>query len=92
MNQVLLERIDGMNRTMQDLDSRCQSLQLTVDRLTASLSKHEDEGAGQKDKLQQLNVSLSESTGAVNELQHRLGQMQKALGIYFLSQTTLVFF
>ena len=66
---------------MHELESKCQSLQLTVDRLTAALSKHEEESGFQKEKLHQMNMSLSEATAAVNELQHRLSQMQKALCI-----------
>lgn len=81
-NAALIEKLEGVQRMAQDLEAKAQGLQLTVDRLNGALVKQEEEGALQKDKLQQLNVTLSDSNAAANELQHRLSQMQKALGTH----------
>lgn len=46
--QVLQERIDGITKVVQDLEGKNQSLQLTVDRLSLSLGKAEEEESAQK--------------------------------------------
>ena len=48
ITQVLQDRIDGISKTVQDLEGKNQSLQLTVDRLSLSLAKSEEEESSQK--------------------------------------------
>ena len=48
VTQVLQDRIDGISKTVQDLEGKNQSLQLTVDRLSLSLAKSEEEESSQK--------------------------------------------
>jgi len=45
---VLQERIENICKTVQDLEGKNQSLQLTVDRLSLSLAKTEEEESVQK--------------------------------------------
>mgnify|MGYP001799250666 FL=1 len=51
ITQVLQDRIDGISKTVQDLEGKNQSLQLTVDRLSLSLAKSEEEESSQKVRL-----------------------------------------
>ena len=46
--QVLNERIENLARQTQEMEGRNQSLQLTVDRLSLTLAKTEEEEANQK--------------------------------------------
>ncbi|XP_076086637.1 uncharacterized protein LOC143057256 isoform X1 [Mytilus galloprovincialis] len=78
-NLVLTDRVETLNKQIQNLDSKAQSLQLTVDRLSLTLAKTEEDGIQQKDKVQSLNMSLSDNNAALNELQERIQQLQRAL-------------
>ncbi|KAL5014044.1 hypothetical protein ScPMuIL_008314 [Solemya velum] len=55
------------------------SLQLTIDRLSTTLSKTEEEENQQKDKVQSLNMTLSDSNATINGLQDRIAQLQRGL-------------
>lgn len=46
--QVLNDRIESLGRQLQEMEGRNQSLQLTVDRLSLSLAKTEEEESNQK--------------------------------------------
>ena len=52
MYKVLQERVDSLQRTIQDLENKSQSLQLTVDRMSLALAKVEQEGSEHKNKVQ----------------------------------------
>lgn len=53
-NQVLQERTEALGRQITDLDTKGQSLQLTIDRLSSSLAKSEEEEHAHKDKVRAL--------------------------------------
>ena len=55
--QVLQDRVEALNKQIQDLDGKSQSLQLTIDRLSSALTRTEDEECQQKDKVNKLLVS-----------------------------------
>ena len=42
-----------LTKQIQDLEGKAQSLQLTIDRLSAALTKTEEEGSQQKEKVNQ---------------------------------------
>lgn len=50
-NQVLSERNEALGRQISDLETKSQSLQLTIDRLSMSLAKSEEEEHANKDKV-----------------------------------------
>lgn len=64
---------------LQDLESKSQSLQLTVDRLSLALTKSEELESASKDKMQQMNISLTDHSQTIEDLQQRLAHLQKAL-------------
>lgn len=45
---MLADRIENLGRQLQEMEGRNQSLQLTVDRLSLSLAKTEEEESNQK--------------------------------------------
>ena len=49
--QVLGDRVEGLQRQIQDLEAKGQSLQLTIDRLSLALAKSEEEEHQVKDKV-----------------------------------------
>ena len=49
--QVLQDRVDSLQRQIQDLETKTQSLQLTIDRLSLALAKSEEEESTVKDKV-----------------------------------------
>ena len=49
--QVLQDRLEKVNHQVKDLESKAQSLQLTIDRLSVSLAKSEEQGTSHKDKV-----------------------------------------
>ena len=51
--------MEALNKQIQDLDGKSQSLQLTIDRLSSALTRTEDEECQQKDKV---NKSLGSGT------------------------------
>lgn len=51
--KVLSDRVEVLNRQIQDLEAKAQSLQLTIDRLSSALAKSEEEEHSQKDKVWQ---------------------------------------
>ena len=63
--QVLQDRVDSLQRQIQDLETKTQSLQLTIDRLSLALAKSEEEESTVKDKvllnflMQRSNVGKS---------------------------------
>uniref|UniRef100_A0A183ACT8 Cilia- and flagella-associated protein 157 n=1 Tax=Echinostoma caproni TaxID=27848 RepID=A0A183ACT8_9TREM len=61
------------------LESKSQSLQLTVDRLSLALTKSEELESASKDKMQQMSLSLSDHNQTIQDLQQRLSHLQKAL-------------
>ena len=73
------DRIEALNRQVQALEGKAQSLQVTIDRLTCALQKTEEEESQQKDKVQNLNMTLSDNQSIINELQDRVSQLQKGL-------------
>ena len=77
--QVLQDRIEALNKQIQNLESKSQSLQLTIDRLTSNLQKTEEEESNQKERVQSLNLTLSDNQAIINELQERITQLQKGL-------------
>ncbi len=50
-NQVLGDRVDSLQRQIQDLEAKTQSLQLTIDRLSLSLAKSEEVESETKGKV-----------------------------------------
>ena len=54
--QVLAERVDNMTRQIRDLEDKAQSLQLTIDRLSAALNKRDEEESIQKDTVRIFSV------------------------------------
>ena len=59
--------------------SQTQSLQLTIDRMSLALAKSEEEEHTVKDRMQHLNLTLSDSTATISDLQDRISQLQRAL-------------
>ena len=57
--QVLNERIENIARQTQEMEGRNQSLQLTVDRLSLTLAKTEEEEANQKVGHNDVTLSLA---------------------------------
>ena len=57
--QVLNERIENLARQTQEMEGRNQSLQLTVDRLSLTLAKTEEEEANQKVGHNDVTPSLA---------------------------------
>ena len=51
---MLADRVEVLNRQIQDLETKAQSLQLTIDRLSSALAKSEEEEHSQKDKVGKL--------------------------------------
>ena len=49
--QVLQERVQQVSHQVQELESRAQSLQITIDRMSAALAKSEDQDCSQKNKV-----------------------------------------
>ena len=56
--QVLQDRVETLVKQIQDLESKAQSLQVTIDRLHGSLAKTEEEGHMSKDKVSSTLCSL----------------------------------
>ncbi len=54
MLQVLQERSSNLQSKIQDLESKCTSLQLTIDRLSNALAKTEEGESQLKDKVRSL--------------------------------------
>ena len=48
---MLQERVDALGRQISDLETKSQSLQLTVDRLGNALARSEEEDHTNKDKV-----------------------------------------
>ena len=53
--QVQQERISNLTAQIQDLEGKCTSLQLTIDRLSNALAKTEEGESHLKDKVRTLN-------------------------------------
>lgn len=68
-----------MTKQISDLESKAQSLQLTIDRLSMNLARTEEEENTQKDKVHQLNLSLCEHQGNLQNIQDKLIQLQSTL-------------
>ena len=49
--QVLQDRVESLTKNIQDLEGKAQSLQLTIDRLSAALTRTEEEESSQKEKV-----------------------------------------
>ena len=47
--------MEHLQRNIQDLEGKCQSLQLTIDRMSLALASVEQEGSVTKDKVQHNN-------------------------------------
>ena len=52
--QVLLDRISTVSQLLKDLEGKCQSQQVTVDRLGSALAKSEEQGFSHKDKVLEI--------------------------------------
>lgn len=76
---LVIDRIEALNKQIQGLESKSQSLQLTIDRLSTNLQKTEEEESNQKERVQSLNLTLSDNQAIINELQDRISQLQKGL-------------
>ena len=65
-SQVLQERNEALGRQISDLETKSQSLQLTIDRLSTTLAKTEEEENAHKDKVRgncgQLEVNIDSHT------------------------------
>ena len=51
--QVLQDRAEALTKQIHDLEGKAQSLQLTIDRLSAALNRTEDEENQQKEKVRE---------------------------------------
>ena len=51
--QVLQDRAESLTKQIHDLEGKAQSLQLTIDRLSAALNRTEDEENQQKEKVRE---------------------------------------
>jgi uncharacterized coiled-coil protein SlyX len=49
--QVLSDRVDALTRQIDDLESKAQSLQTTIDRLNVALAQSVREESSHKDKV-----------------------------------------
>lgn len=77
---MLADRVESKQKQIADLESKAQSLQLALDRQSTILAKTAEEGSVQKDKVQQLNLSLTDQSAMIQELQDKLSQVQKVSG------------
>lgn len=50
-----------------------------MDRLSLALTKSEELESASKDKMQQMNISLTDHSQTIEDLQQRLAHLQKAL-------------
>ena len=55
---MLQDRVESLQRQIQDLETKTQSLQLTIDRLSLALAKSEEEESTVKDKVRKLSFSI----------------------------------
>ena len=55
---MLGERVVNVNSQVQDLEGKCTSLQLTIDRLSNALAKTEEGESNLKDKVNKLYYTL----------------------------------
>lgn len=63
----------------KDREEKCQSFQLSVDRLSLTLAKAEEGESSLKNRVQSLNQSLSQTNYQAADLQQKLGGIQNAL-------------
>ncbi len=63
----------------QERDEKCQSLQLSVDRLSLTLAKAEEGESSLKTRVQSLNQTISQSNYQSADLQQKLGGIQNTL-------------
>ena len=64
---MLNERIENLARQSQEMEGRNQSLQLTVDRLSLTLAKTEEEESAQKvSRSPHLSTSLYQSAVSID--------------------------
>jgi chromosome segregation ATPase len=64
---------------IQDREEKCQSLQLSVDRLSLTLAKAEEGESCLKTRVQSLNQTLSQTNYQAADLQQKLGSIQNVV-------------
>lgn len=63
---------------IQDREEKCQSLQLSLDRISLTLAKTAEGETSLKTRVQSLNQTLSQSNFQAADLQQKLGGIQNA--------------
>lgn len=74
-----MSRAENLLRQIGDLENKSQSLETTVDRLKAALDRNAEEDGLRKTQMQQLNVTLTDHTATIAEMQDRVSQLQRLL-------------
>ncbi|CAF3171907.1 unnamed protein product [Rotaria sp. Silwood2] len=86
LKRILEGEIECLNMILTDKDTeiqqkredKCQSLQLSVDCLSLTLAKAEEDESSLKTRVQSLNQTLSRSNYQTADLQQKLGSIQNA--------------